>query len=383
MSHNCLGRAYLLAEILSRDYEVEVFGTMFGNGVWKPADTGRFRYRSVAGRRWPLYGLELARLVEMLDADIVYAVKPRPSSYGAALLNRMRRGRPVILDVDDNEQAFTPVPGLVHPLRLVRDLMNPNGGVATRWMARYIGAADAITVASHGLQKRYGGVLIPHAKDTDRLRPRPDLVDEAKAALGLAGRTVVMFLGTPRPHKGIENLAAAVKQMRNSATLIVIGGDPGDPYRKVLESLEGVEVRGPCPVEDLPEVLNAADVVCIPQIADARSELQVPSKVYDAMALGKPVVATAVSDLSEILGEGRGVVVPPGDVGAMAIAIDLLVADPARARRMGELGRDWCVENIGYNMAGVNLRQVAETVLDQRTRRVRQSHSDHSAETRR
>lgn len=64
-----------------------------------------------------------------------------------------------------------------------------------------------------------------------------------------------------------------------------------------------------------------------------------PAKIFDAMAMGRPIVATAVSDIPDILSEGCGLIVTPGDVYALAEAIAYMLDDPAAAERMGFAAR--------------------------------------------
>ena len=70
----------------------------------------------------------------------------------------------------------------------------------------------------------------------------------------------------------------------------------------------------------------------------------------EAMAAGVPLVASAVGGLTEILGDGRGVLVPPGDHVALAEAVDELSRDPDRQREIGESGR-WSLQR--YELGAV------------------------------
>ena len=72
--------------------------------------------------------------------------------------------------------------------------------------------------------------------------------------------------------------------------------------------------------------------------------MSVPSKTYSILAAGRPIVAAidAGTEVPRILeASGAGVVVPPDDPARFAAAVAELVADPARARRMGDAGRAW------------------------------------------
>jgi hypothetical protein len=79
--------------------------------------------------------------------------------------------------------------------------------------------------------------------------------------------------------------------------------------------------------------------VVIPQQMMAGSVGQLPAKLIDAMASGRPVVSTAVGDIPRWLAEGAGVVVPPGNVPALAQAIQSLLDKPEEAATLGQRAR--------------------------------------------
>ena len=87
--------------------------------------------------------------------------------------------------------------------------------------------------------------------------------------------------------------------------------------------------------DDVPALLAGCDVVCLPSSVEG-----LPLVVLEAMAQGRPVVATAVGGTPELVVDGEtGLLVPPGDARALAAALDKVLRDPALARRLGEAGR--------------------------------------------
>jgi glycosyltransferase involved in cell wall biosynthesis len=87
--------------------------------------------------------------------------------------------------------------------------------------------------------------------------------------------------------------------------------------------------------EDVPALLAASDVVCLSSSAEAS-----PLVVVEAMAAGRPVLATRVGGVADLVGDGvNGVLVAPGDEDAYAAALVSLARDPERTRRLGEAGR--------------------------------------------
>lgn len=374
VSQNVLTRARLLATILSRDFDVDLIGMDFGTGVWGPA-AGQAFHRIVPGSRWPLFHRSVAALGRAIRGDIVYAVKPLASSYGVALRHRARTGRPVILDADDEELAFRSPGSWRHPLRALSALSHPLGHRSTRRIMARASEADAVTVATTGLQGRFGGVIIPQAQDTDAVRPGLSNREVTRRALGVHGQRVVVFMGTPRPFKGIEDAAAAVRLMRNPARFLLVGADAASPYvQTIARAFPEITILPPYRMADLPRLLDVADAVVAPSRLGPETVHQQPGKLLDAMAMSKPIVATNVSDIPAMLGDGRGLLVPPSDPRAIAVALDRIFDDPGAAALMGSRAREWCVANASYNAMQPVLRglihEVARRTLPRGPRRV-------------
>jgi hypothetical protein len=150
LSDNATGRADLLARLLAPRWEVEVVGPRFGARVWAPVAGGPVVHRALpaAGARYPRFASAWAALAAQADGDLLYASKPRPTSYGAALLARRRRVRPLLLDIDDWEVGFFRRSDAWGTLGRSLNLGNPNGLPWTWLMERLVPRADALTVAS-------------------------------------------------------------------------------------------------------------------------------------------------------------------------------------------------------------------------------------------
>jgi glycosyltransferase involved in cell wall biosynthesis len=99
------------------------------------------------------------------------------------------------------------------------------------------------------------------------------------------------------------------------------------------------------PYASLPELLVAADVVAIPQLNTEAAAHQMPMKVYDAMAMARPIVASTASDLPMVL-EGCARLVPPGDVAGLTKAIVDLLEHPVEAEALGKAARARCLKHF-------------------------------------
>ena len=106
--------------------------------------------------------------------------------------------------------------------------------------------------------------------------------------------------------------------------------------------------------------MAAADAVCLASDAEG-----VPMAILEAMALGRPVVATDVGGVSEAVESGvTGLLVPTNDEAALAAAFLELVADPGLRRRLGEKGRQRYREGFGVDRMVEEYAQVFEEVLE-------------------
>jgi glycosyltransferase involved in cell wall biosynthesis len=236
-------------------------------------------------------------------------------------------------------------------------------------MERMMGLADGITVASRFLERRFGGVLIPHVRDTDRWAPGRVDPDPARERLGVDKERVVMFLGTPRAYKGVLDLAAAVARIgRSDVVLALVGTEPdSETGRAVIAQHPGARLIGRIPIAQVPAYLAAAHLVVVPQRDSSDTRGQVPAKLFDAMALGRPIVSTRVSMIPEIL-EGCGLLVEPGDVAGLAAAITRLLDRPDEARALGEAARRRAVERYSFESARAALFPLVERVRARRSR---------------
>jgi glycosyltransferase involved in cell wall biosynthesis len=350
------GIAARMAKSIGREHEVEIVGTSLWGGT-NPMYADEFAYRTVDCPRiyrYPEYFREVRKLSRAVQGDVIITLKAFGSNLPAALLAKRERGCRVVAYLDEWDGAVAASWSAGERVRQwARDWAHPCNNVHVPRLERRLGECDVRLVTTRFLQRKFDGRLFSIGVDTERFRPQePAAVAALKRDLGLAGMKVVVFGGVARPHKGLETYAEALARLGRSDVVLVILGLVDDCVRRLMRHPEyGRLIR--CPADsyaatarihrDMPLYLGMGDVLIVPLADTVLSQSQMPCKVFEAMAMGKPIVASAVSDLPEVLA-GCGRLVPPDRVAETAAALGEMLEEGAGAARWGELARARCVE---------------------------------------
>jgi glycosyltransferase involved in cell wall biosynthesis len=222
----------------------------------------------------------------------------------------------------------------------------PRGGPYARWL--YNRVVDVVIAISDGVRT----ALVGAGVRPERIRVVPSGIDpsriEVPAGAGAALRTgwgaapddvVVLLLGALERRKGHAVLLAAGERLaaENVSLRYVFCGDgsEGTALRAAAVAL-GDRVVFAGFQREVAAALEAADVVALPSLHEGLGVA-----ALEAMAAGRPVVASRVGGLGEVVVDGvTGVLVPPGDPAALAQALNRLARDVALRRRLGQAGRE-------------------------------------------
>jgi len=216
----------------------------------------------------------------------------------------------------------------------------------------------------HGAEPRRL-VTMPNSVDTDRFRPRPDSRAIARESLGIRDDQFVVLC--PRrlvAKNGVEYLIQAVPAMLGrfegvGLRLLLAGtGQQAASLHSFARNLgvsEHVTFLGLVPHERIPSLYAAADVVVIPSVTASGVQEATSIAALEAMCSGKPVVASNIGGLREIIEDGAtGLLVPERDPLALASAILRLRGDPTLARRLGESASN-CIEQKHSSLAAARM----------------------------
>lgn len=353
LGHNAAGRVYTLALIYKTFSHVDIIGCIFHcDKIWEP-----IRGTSI-NKKYFTVGNETNFINKSINFvcdnpyDIVHLSKPRMPNIIIGMLYKMIWDSKVILDVDDEELAFVDA---VAPISISEYLNTNNqfptiknilGRDWTRIAVGLIDYFDGVTVANRSLQKRYGGQIIRHARDLKSYSSNNSRF-EARKKFGISQeKLVVMFLGTPRRHKGLIDVAKAIAALdRKDIVFCVVGTFTDIKLKKELENISSNCVFLPNQAFDsLPEILSIADCgILLQDKASLVSQFQTPAKLSDLLAMKLPVLITEVEGIREILDAKLVIGIKDGD--EINNAVDSFLKNINRFTELKE-----SIANNYYNM---------------------------------
>jgi len=211
--------------------------------------------------------------------------------------------------------------------------------VVKRWHRRLHGGIAVSPAARSYVNNAFPGdyEIIPNGIDVERFTqnaaPWPQYQD---------GKTNILFVGRLEKRKGLRYLLDAYSRIKwdlpNIRLLVVGSGNPDKESHRILAArgLQDVEFLGPVSQEDLPRYYATADIFCSPATGSESFGIV----LLEAMASGKPVVASDIEGYASIMSDGRqGILIPPKDSEALSAALARLVQDPSLRQQMGAEGR--------------------------------------------
>jgi glycosyltransferase involved in cell wall biosynthesis len=219
---------------------------------------------------------------------------------------------------------------------------HPLARAAYRRARRIVVSSPALAEHARALQPYRDRIaVIPFGLDPSIWQLTPTRRERAAAIRTRAGdRPLLLFAGRMVPYKGVDVLLRALAQ--TSAAAILAGTGPSLDRLTALARELGLEDRvafaGQVPHEELAALYHACDMFVLPSVTRAEAFGYVQ---LEAMACAKPVISTRVpSGVPWVNRDGEtGLTVPPGDVVALADAIETLARDEPRRARMGTAGR--------------------------------------------
>lgn len=293
------------------------------------------------------------RVAQAFRPDVIYQ---RHSAFNiaGAVLSRLRRV-PLVLEFNSSEVWKGKYWGGLHLVRAARLVERIN-----------LRTADRIVVVSRALHDSLVADGVPPNKiilnpnGVDPCQFRPDAPGGAvRQRYGLGEALVVGFSGTFGLWHGIPTLAAAIPSVLadHPETFFLLIGD--GPLAGLVDGLGPRVIRtGLVPHGEMPGHLAACDILLSPhgRQADGAEFFGSPTKLYEYMAAGRPIVASAVGQIADVLQDGEtALLVPPDDVEALCGAIGRLLNDRDLRARLGSAARQAAVARHTWRHNGERL----------------------------
>ena len=226
-------------------------------------------------------------------------------------------------------------------------------GMMLRWLLDQL-ADNVVLVAKAAGDSHFGSKasldsrfsVIPVAVDLEKFRPNLDFSTIARELGWRPEETWVCQVGSLYPVKGIEyyvEAAALVRQKCSCQIKFIQVGSRLDLhsqyYSQIVRQIAALGLEDSFFMlgarQDLPILLNMGNMLVVSSVSEGA-----PAVIIEAMACGRPVVATRVGGIPELVIDGvTGILVPPANPGALAEAILQLIQEPQLAKRMGVAGR--------------------------------------------
>jgi len=245
--------------------------------------------------------------------------------------------------------------------------------IANRILAR---GTDRIVAVSESIASdivKYDNVnpskilVIPNGVDAIRFAPQKKS-EKICNELSIEGKDMIIgFVGRLVPAKGIEYLIEAAsylkKQYQNLKLIIVGDGYLADSLRqKALELGMNNIVIFTGERRDIPDILSCISIFVMPSLAEG-----LPNSLLEAMAMGKPVVATEVGGTAEIVKHDvNGLLVPPGNSKSLAEAITLLLENTSLSANIGQTARDFISQNYGIETIARKWESLYKSLLTEK-----------------
>ena len=235
--------------------------------------------------------------------------------------------------------------------------------VTARWAARFhvLSEALACSVPPRLHIPRAKVDVVPRGRDSRRFPLRTaEQRRRVRGELGLpAGVPVILAVGRQDPAKGLGHLVDAVPRVAQDHpdVVVLIAGKTGSESAELRRKAQDVgrDIRFLGHRSDVPALLAAADVLCFPSEREGFGGV-----LIEAMAVGCPVVASAIPSSIELLGAGEagaGILTPPGEWRQLASALSRVLADPQGCepltrRARGRFEAEFTIDRVASRMAG-------------------------------
>lgn len=345
LSHNPVGRAFVLARLLEATYAVTIVGPLwsaFGGEIWPP-----IMGLGLSFDAFPATSLHdvlgaARRLGEVGRYDLVVICKPRLPGLALGLALAEASASPLVFDFDEDESSF-----VAHRTEATETIGTQPYGARAGDLAALVltefSDVAAFTASSRSVPVPAPAQIVRHARDETAPIPARD---EARRALGLREDDfVTAFVGTVRAHKGLATVIDAVERISDPRLKLIVAGAVRDQelMTRLLRMAERGQALLPAApaIDEIGRYLAAADLV--PLMQDEAAPIaasQTPAKLTDALQHGVRAAASNSAPLREVALAGIVDIVAPERFADWVSSVVAAPRDPDVARRARALFDD-------------------------------------------
>jgi len=332
-----------------------------------------FPCHRIAGRWWLARFLAMRRLVRDLTPDIVHA-NNTPYEQRHLLMAAFLQGAAISCHIRSSR-----------PLTRWEHWLLTRSAYAFGVSRSALRCLESVTPQTRRLWREIAEAIEPGLSDTPVEGVEVDVIAsaasaraEARQELGIAREAIAVLLpATLQPGKGQREALAAAAQLRQSSPPVVwlLAGEEHHQsagFRRWLEAeiaaaglADRFRLLGHR--DDMPRLLASCDIVALPSLLTEG----MPCSILEALAAGRPIAASAVGGIPEIVDSEVGALLPPGDSAALAVAISRLAADPVLRQRCGEAGRRRAIERYDIRRAAARMAKVFQAIARMKRRDAR------------
>ena len=310
-----------------------------------------------------------ARLVG--NVDVVISTSPQFFCGMAGFWVSLLKGVPWILEIRDLWPESIVAVGALRQRSIIRTLE------ALEAFLYY--KADHIVSVTHSFKDHIAGrgvapediSVLTNGADLEHFVPA-EKENGVRREFGLTGRFVASYIGTHGMAHGLETVLQAADRLRHEEGIVfLLAGDGAERQRllgmKAQMDLKNVLMLPQQPKAKVPELLAASDVCLVLLKNQALFETVIPSKIFEAMAMARPLVLGVGGESRKIVeGGGCGVCIEPENAQQLAEAVTILAADPTRTETLGRAGRKFVSERYNRDVLAAEYLAVIVSVVRQR-----------------
>jgi len=306
--------------------------------------------------------LKSTKLLRKIDPDIIILNYPSPHTGLLGLLTGKLWHKPVILDFDDLIAQYTAALLNIRKssfkaklLILVQDYIAKNSDqivAPTHFIKDYTLALGVPTERIF---------IIPNGADTKSFTPnKPDTL-KLRSKLSLKNEKLCAYCGRLDGWAGINiisKLCDIAQTRRLNVKFLLIGSGEGKTAQR-----RNVIVLGEKPYEEVPSILAASDVILIPFPNNEVSHAASPLKLFEGMAMQKPIIASKVSGIEEVVSDGKnGFLADPDNLEEWAQKLETILSFETLAANMGQSAKRTVEEKYDWAFLAKQYEEVLNTV---------------------